>query len=177
MASKRKRDNVNQVLQSGETSLCKLLFSSMATHDSVELALLHIMEELEFSLSILQQILTGVSNTLKLVKLIQFLCSFSEEGLDVSFSRVTSENVASFVGLVPWKQFADVTTFELHRSHIPTSLFKSIIEDMDLMLMQYGPLSAHKTEEARSRFLSPASMISSFHCSNLTVLGRSLITS
>jgi hypothetical protein len=132
----------------------------MATHDSAELALLHIMEGLEFSPSILQQILSGVSIALKLLKTDWILMLPSEDGLDVSFSRVTYENIAPFVGLAPWKEFADVDTFELQRSRIPTSLFKSIIDDMDIMLTQYGPLSAHKTEETRSRFLSPVSVIS-----------------
>ena len=51
----------------------------------------------------------------------------------------------------------DVKTFHLHRSRIPTALFKSIIEDIDVMLVQYGPMIEHQTEEARSRFLSPVS--------------------
>jgi len=51
----------------------------------------------------------------------------------------------------------DVETFYLHRSRIPTALFKSIMEDIDVMLVQYGPMIEHETEEARSRFLSPVS--------------------
>jgi hypothetical protein len=111
--SKRKREDVNQILQSGETSLRKLLSASMATHDSAELALLHIMEDLEFSPTILQQILSGVFVALK--NGLDSECCPSEDGLDVSFSRVTYENIAPFVGLAPWKQFADLETFELQR--------------------------------------------------------------
>jgi len=51
----------------------------------------------------------------------------------------------------------DIATFELHRSRIPTTLFKSIVQDIDIMLVQYGPPIEHETEEARSRFLSPVS--------------------
>jgi len=46
----------------------------------------------------------------------------------------------------------DIPTFELHCSCIPTM---SIVMDIDVMLMQYGPLSQNKSEEARSRFFSP----------------------
>ncbi|KAF9505804.1 hypothetical protein BS47DRAFT_1385816 [Hydnum rufescens UP504] len=55
----------------------------------------------------------------------------------------------------PWKELTDAETFELYCSRIPTDVFKSIVVDMDIMLIQYGPLSQHKTEEARSRFFSP----------------------
>jgi hypothetical protein len=51
----------------------------------------------------------------------------------------------------------DIETFGLHRSRIPTGLFKSIVQDIDVMLVQYGPPVEHRTEEARSRFLSPVS--------------------
>ena len=51
----------------------------------------------------------------------------------------------------------DIATFELHRCRIPTTLFKSIVQDIDIMLVQYGPPIEHKTEEARSRFLPPVS--------------------
>jgi hypothetical protein len=34
---------------------------------------------------------------------------------------------------------------------------------MDVMLVQYGPPHVHKTEEARSRFFSPVSMLRSSH--------------
>jgi hypothetical protein len=51
----------------------------------------------------------------------------------------------------------DIATFELHRSRIPTTLFKSVVQDIDIMLVQYGLPIDHETEEARSRFLCPAS--------------------
>ena len=85
-----------------------------------------------------------------------------DQGLDVSFSRVKYRQVAPLVGLDPARRLLDIETFELHRSRIPTDLFKSIIEDMDLMLLQYGSPSQHSTEEATSRFLSPVKMTQSF---------------
>jgi len=47
------------------------------------------------------------------------------------------------------------STLELHCSRIPTDVFRSIVVDMDIMLMQYGPLFQHKMEEATFRFFSP----------------------
>ena len=76
----------------------------------------------------------------------------------MSFSNVRYEDVAVFVGLDPSRQMKDIGTFDLNRSRIPTAIFKSIVEDMDVMLVQYGPLPDHETEEARSRFLSPVRM-------------------
>ena len=49
----------------------------------------------------------------------------------------------------------DIKSFALHRSRIPTVLFKTIVQDIDTMLMQYGPPIYHQTGEVRSRFLSP----------------------
>ncbi|KAM6489096.1 hypothetical protein JOM56_015508 [Amanita muscaria] len=78
-----------------------------------------------------------------------------ERGTGASFSKVTYAQAAPLVGLHPGKQLRDIGTFEIHRSRIPTHLFRSIVIDMDIMLMQYGAPPQHKTEEARSRFFSP----------------------
>jgi hypothetical protein len=51
----------------------------------------------------------------------------------------------------------DIGTFDLHRSRIPTALFESIVQDIDVMMVQYGPPIKHRTAESRSRFLSPVS--------------------
>jgi hypothetical protein len=48
----------------------------------------------------------------------------------------------------------DIATFDLHRSRIPTSLFRSIVQDMDVLLSQYGLPVEHETEEATFRFLA-----------------------
>jgi len=69
--------------------------------------------------------------------------------------RVSFSNAAPLVGLDPDLELQDISTFEVHRSRISTELFKSIVEDMDVMLVQYGPPHVHETEEARSRFFSP----------------------
>jgi hypothetical protein len=63
--------------------------------------------------------------------------------------------MAPFVGLDPNRKMKDIATFDLYRSRIPTSLFKSVVQDMDILLPQYGPPDEHETEEATSRFLAP----------------------
>jgi hypothetical protein len=85
------------------------------------------------------------------------LTLLEEDRIEVNFSKVTYKQMAPFVNLQPSEGLRDITTFELHRSRIPTTLFKSIVEDIDMMLVQYGPPMDHETEEATSRFLSPVS--------------------
>lgn len=80
------------------------------------------------------------------------------KGLDVSFSRVKYDQIAPFVGLEPSLCLRDAPTFEMHRARIPNALFKEIIEDIEIVMKQYGPPSDHQNEEARSRFLAPASV-------------------
>ena len=67
--------------------------------------------------------------------------------------------MAPFVGLEPDQDLYDIPTFDLYRSRIPTALFRSIVQDMDLLLHQYGPPIDHRTEEATSRFLAPVGRI------------------
>lgn len=67
--------------------------------------------------------------------------------------------MAPFVGLDPDQMMNDITTFDLYRSRIPTPLFKSIVQDMDVLLSQYGPPDEHETEEATSRFFAPVGKI------------------
>jgi hypothetical protein len=80
-----------------------------------------------------------------------------EGRLRASFSNVQYEDIAPFVGLQPHLEMSDIKTFSLHRSRIPTELFKSIVQDIDAMMVQYGPPFEHQTEEAGFRFLSPVS--------------------
>ena len=57
MATKRKREDNLEV--NSPDGLRKLLWSAITSDASAEVALLHIMEEHDFSPSLLQQILTG----------------------------------------------------------------------------------------------------------------------
>ena len=54
--------------------------------------------------------------------------------------------MAPRVGLDPLLLFDDVKTFTLRRSRIPTSLFKSIVEEIDKLILHYGPIDACGTE-------------------------------
>ncbi len=67
--------------------------------------------------------------------------------------------MAPFVGLDPDQMMDDITTFDLYRSRIPTPLFKSIVQDMDILLSQYGPPYEHETEAATSLFFAPVGKI------------------
>jgi len=58
-----------------------------------------------------------------------------EDELEVNFAEVRYNSIAEFVGLNPVRNLNDIGTFELRRARIPTRLFKSIVEDMDIMLM------------------------------------------
>jgi hypothetical protein len=58
MAPKRKFENDTPDIQSAD-DLQRLLSSTVKSYDSAEVALLHIMQEHDFSLSLLHQILSG----------------------------------------------------------------------------------------------------------------------
>ena len=85
----------------------------------------------------------------------------SEKGLNISFSKVEYPKIAEAVGLSPMYGFNDVPLFDIrvHRSRIPTALFRDILADIDLLSSQYGtlvPRHLPATEEERSRVLAPA---------------------
>lgn len=63
--------------------------------------------------------------------------------------------IAPLANLDPAREFNDCPQFNQPRSRIPTALFREILADMDLLLLQYGPVECHRTEEASSRFLAP----------------------
>ena len=153
MATKRKREDNPEV--NSFNNLRKLLSSAITSEASAEAALLHLMEEYIFSPSLLQQIVTGpfffFFDSQKLFDHVYSL----EDGSGFSFSNAQYQHIAPFVGLDPNRNMHDIATFDLHRSRIPTSLFKSIVQDMDVLLLQYGPPVEHTTEEATSRFLAP----------------------
>jgi hypothetical protein len=112
------------------------LHQSISDRTSAEMAVLHLMDEFDFDLDELK-------------------ASLMEKGLNVSFFNVKYLDIAPFVGLDPLRNFGDAPLFDLRRSRIPTALFRDIVTDIDVLLIQYGTLQNHTTEEARSRFLSP----------------------
>ena len=77
-----------------------------------------------------------------------------DKDLNVKWNIVTSP---PRVGLDFGLAGRDMHTFDIHRAHIPSSLFKDIIGDLQVIMKQYGEPVRHKNEEARSRFLAPVS--------------------
>jgi hypothetical protein len=81
----------------------------------------------------------------------------ADKGLNVSFSKVKFRDIAPRVGLKFELAGKDMPTFDIYRARIPSSLFKDIIGDLQVIMKQYGEPARHKNEEARSRFLAPVS--------------------
>ena len=101
---------------------------------------------------------------------VDFGMTLTEKGLNVSFSKVSYHDIAPRVGLESTLAGYDMPTFEIHRARIPTSLFKSIAGDLEIVMNQYGEPREHKNEEARSRFLAPVCSKVSFAAPSLTLL-------
>lgn len=76
-----------------------------------------------------------------------------EKGLDVSFSNVKYRDIAPRVGLQFELAGKDMPTIDIHRARIPTSLFKDIIGDAQIIMNLYGEPGCYKNEEAKSWFL------------------------
>ncbi|KAF8490024.1 hypothetical protein F5888DRAFT_1869455 [Russula emetica] len=127
MATNRKRDDDKPVVHSTD-DLRTLLSSAITSHDSAEIALLHIMKHIISH----SQLVAG---------------DLTEDHIDASLSSVHYEDIAPFVGLQPDLNMTDIKTFALHRSRIPTALFKSIVQDIDVMLVQYGPPIEHERKK------------------------------
>jgi hypothetical protein len=77
-----------------------------------------------------------------------------DNNLEVSFSRVTYQDIAPKIGLEPYVEGEDIPTFPMFRARITNNLFCKIMEDIQAFMFQYRPLVKQDTEEARSRFLS-----------------------
>jgi hypothetical protein len=101
-------------------------------------------------------------------ELIWVWISSSEDHIDINFSNLQYEDVTPFVGLEPDERMDDIEIFRLHRSRISTALFKQIVQDIEIMSIQYGPPFKHETEEATLRFISPVS-VSHFLTSNVLI--------
>jgi hypothetical protein len=58
------------------------------------------------------------------------------------------------MGLEPGANGSDIPPFEMLRARLPDSVFTQVVIDLESFSFQYGSLSEHDNEEARSRFLS-----------------------
>jgi len=135
--------------------LCTRLSSLILNYESAESAVLWLINAYRLDWNILWKSLRGL--LLLFIFYISFmLMSLVDNCMETSFSNVKYEDMAKFVDLNPWLQLNDIGMFNLQRSHIPTDLFQPIVEDMDVLLVQYGPLPAtQNNKEASSCFLSP----------------------
>jgi hypothetical protein len=98
--------------------------------------------------------------------------SRAEKGLQVSFSNnVVYSDIAPYVDLDPNQNYRDAPTFQLNRARLPTALFKEIVQDIQIIMKQYGPPIDHQNVEARSRFLAPVGI----HVT-ITSSGRTFVT-
>ena len=83
---------------------------------------------------------------------------FLRKEAQISSQKHSSSNVkyveVAPVNLDPAREFNDCPRCHQPRSRILTALFKEIVMDMDLILLQYGPGQCHRSEEARSKFLA-----------------------
>lgn len=61
------------------------------------------------------------------------------------------------MGLKPSLCLEDAPIFKMHRARIPNVLFREIIEDIEIVMKQYGP-SDDQNVAARSRCLALASI-------------------
>lgn len=78
-----------------------------------------------------------------------------KEGVDVSFSNATWNDVAGLVGLNPQKRLRDVETFPVYRATLPQSTHDQIIQGVYRAALQYGTPIEYQTEKATMWFLIP----------------------
>jgi hypothetical protein len=116
--------------------LQKEMERAQAVSGSVELAVISIMRRFDFSIDDLQRALTV-------------------ELYELSFSRVTYKQMAPLYGIDPVKLTDDWPTFLVPRARLPGEVFLDIVQDMNIILNQYGDSMSQKTEIARSSCLSP----------------------
>jgi hypothetical protein len=58
------------------------------------------------------------------------------------------------------------------RNFPDAALLKEIIEDIDIMMKQYGPLIDHKNQKATSRFLAPVGVSGLLHNNHLSTFSQ-----
>src|SRR5947207_13728758 len=93
---------------------------------------------------------------------------YIENNLEVSFSKVKYEDIAPKVGLDPIVEGDDIPLFEMCHCRLTNGTFSQIVRDLRVFSAQYGPMSKHKNEEARARYLSGVSSLESIGSPPLT---------
>ncbi|KIL55077.1 hypothetical protein M378DRAFT_18264 [Amanita muscaria Koide BX008] len=149
-ASKRRR---------GEAKLTRHQLSdtidAMSSLASPELAILRLFDHYDVDLDDLRRLLMGLYPFINMnYRMTQMTLNLGvEKGLDVSFSNVKYRDIAPRVGLQFELAGRDMPTIDIRRARIPTSLFKDIIGDVQIIMNLYGEPACYRNEEARSWFL------------------------
>lgn len=106
MALKRKFEDEELPIEDCRTGLSSLI----SNYESAEAALLWLLNAYRFDRNVLRK-------------------SVRDKRAEPNFYNVNFEDMAEFVELNPRLELDDIGTFNLHRSRIPTDLFRSIVED------------------------------------------------
>ncbi|RDB15483.1 hypothetical protein Hypma_004188 [Hypsizygus marmoreus] len=81
------------------------------------------------------------------------LYSYLEDNLEAqtSFSKLTSIDMSPYMN---WTTFTP--KFQVHRARLPTSVFKNIMSDIDILMRQFaGPMQGNTYVEEMSRWIAP----------------------
>ena len=151
MSAIKKRRVPGGSLESNE-AIANALNNAIKTSASAEMAIniLHFMNQYEINW---QDLKRHIECELLLHSIRRLEQLSINKALDISFSRVTWDQVTRLVGITPYYGLARVPVFQLQRARIPRQLFRSIVQDIAI----YGALRAHHNVEAHSGFMSPVS--------------------
>lgn len=89
--------------------------------------------------------------------MLDFVHFLSEVELNFSLSDAKYSDIAPFIGLGPFQKLADISTYELHRSRIPTALFHEIVKDIkrNMLITRYNSPGGHPIVLAVALVLNP----------------------
>lgn len=77
----------------------------------------------------------------------------TDRGLEISFSNVKFDTMASRAGLQKHRELQDLDHFTIHRARLPNALFTQIMDDIQNGIYNYGVFQDHENEEATSRLI------------------------
>jgi hypothetical protein len=72
------------------------------------------------------------------------------------------------IGLRPILEGTDIPSFEMSGARFPDAIFHRIVEDLQMLSMQYGLLENQRNEGARSRYMSGESSLAPLRALLLT---------
>ena len=146
MSAIKKRRVPGGSLESNE-AIANALNNAIKTSASAEMAIniLHFMNQYEINW---QDLKRHIECELLLHSIRRLEQLSINKALDISFSRVTWDQVTRLVGITPYYGLARVPVFQLQHARILRQLFRSIVQDIDHNNTVYGALRAHHNVEA-----------------------------